>query len=876
MEKELRILIVEDAPDDAELEVRELKRAGLRVAHRRVDTEEAFREALREFRPDLILSDFSMPQFDGMSALALAREIIPGVPFIFVSGTIGEEYAIRALKNGATDYVLKNNLLRLPAAVERALQDAEERALRRKMERELHEGHERFQALLEVAPDAIVLIDSRGAIVLANAAMERVFGYKREELLGNSVDRLVPEVQRPAHAGHRSAYLADPQTRRMAALADLQGQRKDGGLIPVEIALSPVVFNDETHVIGIVRDVTERREQEFKIARLSRIHSVLSGINSTIVRVRKRQELLEEACRLAVEHGKFRFAWIGKLDTDTQEVIPAATAGHDDGYLAQINLTIKEDSLGNCELTAQALSRASPVVCNDIASDDRMKVWRAQALKRGYRSVALFPLILDSRPFGVFVLYAPEPGFFDEEEMKLLIEMAGDISFALKHIENEERLNYLAYFDEVTGLPNRALFSDRLDQRLSAARHDQQSCSIVMLDLERFRTINETLGRQAGDELLRLLAQRLKEGLEETEILARLSGDRFAIATRPTAAGSDVGEILDQILFRIQALPFSVGGKELRIAAKAGVAVFPGDGEDVETLYRNAEAALRDAKASGQRYLFYARQMNAKVAERLSLENKLRKAVEREEFVLHYQPKISLTTKYFTGVEALIRWLDPESGLVAPGLFIPLLEETGLILEVGIWVMRQALIDLDRWRAAGAEPVRIAVNVSPIQLRQKGFVADVHKVVAERKDLAASLEMEITESLVMENIEQNIPKLAAIRELGATVAIDDFGTGYSSLSYIAKLPISALKIDRAFVVNMADSPDSVSIVQTIISLAHSLKLSVIAEGVETAEQEKLLSLLRCDEAQGFRFGRPVSAEDTLELLQKQSKGIRGR
>lgn len=876
MEKELRILIVEDAPDDAELEVLELKRAGLRVAHQRVDTEGAFREALREFRPELILSDFSMPRFDGMSALALAREINPDVPFIFVSGTIGEEYAIRALKNGATDYVLKNNLIRLPAAVERALQDAEERALRRKMERELHESHERFQVLLEVAPDAIVLVNSRGEIVLANAAMERVFGYKREELLGDSVDKLVPEVQRSAHAGHRAAYLADPQTRRMAALADLRGQRKDGGLIPVEIALSPVVFNNETHVIGIVRDVTERREQELKIARLSRIHSVLSGINSTIVRVRERQQLLEEACRIAVEHGNFRFAWIGRLDVDTQEVIPVATAGHDDGYLAQINLTIKEDAPGNCELTAHALSRASPVVCNDIASDDRMKLWRTQALKRGYRSVALFPLILDGRPFGVFVLYAPESGFFDEEEMKLLIEMAGDISFALKHIENEERLNYLAYFDEITGLPNRALFSDRFDQRLSAARQDQQICSMIMLDLERFRTINETLGRQAGDELLRLLAQRLKEELEETDILARLSGDCFVIATRRTATGSDASTILDQILFRIQAQPFSVGGTELRIAAKAGVAVFPGDGEDVETLYHNAEAALRDAKASGQRYLFYARQMNARVAEKLTIENKLRKAVEREEFVLHYQPKISLVTKLITGVEALIRWAEPEAGLVAPGLFIPVLEETGLILEVGKWVMKQALVDLDRWCAAGAEPIRIAVNVSAIQLRQKSFVDDVQKIVAARKDLAASLEMEITESLVMENIEQNIPKLAAVRELGATVAIDDFGTGYSSLSYIARLPISALKIDQSFVKSMTDSADSMSIVQTIISLAHSLKLNVIAEGVETAEQEKLLGLLRCDEAQGFLFSRPISADHTLELLQKQSKVIRGR
>ncbi|MGB7543211.1 MAG: EAL domain-containing protein, partial [Burkholderiales bacterium] len=715
----------------------------------------------------------------------------------------------------------------------------------------------RLVAIVESTTDLVGTATKDGRLLYCNQAGLRMLGYEP----GLDVSAL---SLYDAHPEWAAKLVREEGIPHAISHGTWSGEtaflRTDGREIPISQVIIAHKGADGSmeYLSTVARDITSRKEAEKRVMRLNRVYSVLSGINTTIVRVRERQELFAEACRIAVEHGQFRFAWIGMLEAETQKVIPVATAGHDDGYLAQINLTTVKDAPGSCELTAIALTQAKPVVCNDIASDDRMKVWRAEALKRGYRSVALFPLILDSRSLGVFLLYAPEPDFFDEEEMKLLVEMAGDISFALKHIGNEERLNYLAYFDEITGLPNRALFSDRFDQRLSAARHDRQGCSLVILDVERFRSVNETLGRQAGDELLRLLAQRLQEGLDETDVLARLSGDCFGIATRRTVAGSDISAILDQILFRIQARPFAVGGKELRLAAKAGVAVFPGDGEDVETLYRNAEAALRDAKASGQRYLFYAPQMNARVAEKLSIENKLRKAVEREEFVLHYQPKISLVTKRITGVEALIRWADPEVGLVAPGLFIPVLEETGLILEVGKWVMKQALVDLDRWCAAGAEPVRIAVNVSAIQLRQKSFVDDVQKVVAARKDLAASLEMEITESLIMEDIEQNVPKLAAIRELGATVAVDDFGTGYSSLSYIARLPISALKIDQSFVESMADSPDSMSIVQTIISLAHSLKLNVVAEGVETAEQEKLLGLLRCDEAQGFLFGRPLA------------------
>jgi len=297
-----------------------------------------------------------------------------------------------------------------------------------------------------------------------------------------------------------------------------------------------------------------------------------------------------------------------------------------------------------------------------------------------------------------------------------------------------------------------------------------------------------------------------------------------------------------------------------RIATKVGVALFPEDGADAETLFRNAEAALKKAKASGERYLFYNQKMTDAVAGKLTLESQLRQALNNEEFVLHYQPKVNLASGKLTSAEALIRWNDPRTGLVPPGRFIPILEETGMIYEVGRWALRKAIADHLRWRAAGLPAVRIAVNVSPLQLRNRGFIAEIEQVIGIDAHAAAGLELEITESVIMEDVNHNIASLQAIRAMGVTIAIDDFGTGFSSLSYLAKLPVDTLKIDRSFVIEMTAGAEGLALVSTIISLAHSLNLKVVAEGVETEEQSRLLRLLKCDEMQGFLFSKAVPGE----------------
>ena len=873
MDRELRILLIEDMAADAELEIRELKRAGMRVAHRLVDSEEAFRQALTEFLPELIISDFSMPHFDGMWALSLTRELAPDVPFIFVSGTIGEEYAIRALKNGATDYVLKNNLVRLPASVERALQENAERTARRRAEEALRESEQKYRLLWETTNDAVVLMDGDSRIQYANPAVMAIFGYRPEEVIGQDIGIFQPERLREGHRRGVRRYLETGAKSLDWRSSELTGLRRDGHEFPLEVSFSHVNFAGKPLFAGFMRDITERKSQEFKIARLSRIHAVLSGINSAIVRIRDRQKLFDEACRIAVEHGNFGLAWIGSLDPATLDVIPVAWTGLGSNELNGGKSTARADTPLGQGLVGQAIRGRQPAYSNDISSGLTVGGKRRQeALRLGYRSLIALPLLVDDAPVGILALFAKEPNFFDEEEIKLLTELADDISFALEHIAKEEKLNYLAYYDPLTGLANRALFRDRLDRVLQGEPRPGERLALVIIDLKRFGSINDTYGRQTGDALLKQVAERLEEVLMSREWLARIEANSFAVVVRDVRHEADVAHALEQGLLRCLNQPFPVKGEQLRLSALAGIALFPGDGDNAERLFGNADAALKKAKDTTEDYLFYAPQMNARVAEQLKLENDLRNALLQEQYVLHYQPKFDLASGRMVGMEALIRWRHPQRGIVSPAEFVPLLEETGMILDVGSWALRRAALDHAAWcDAAGWLPPRVAVNVSPVQLRRKDFVEYTSAALAPVERAAERVEIEITESMLMEDIEGGIAKLKAIQAMGLNVAIDDFGTGYSSLSYLARLPINSLKIDRSFIVQMTKSPEQMAIVSTVISLARALNLRVVAEGVETEEQATLLRLLRCDEVQGYLFARPMPATELGKLLAAAAK-----
>ena len=755
--------------------------------------------------------------------------------------------------------------------VQRHLTNLEKEIVERKRaERDLHEVKERLDGILSSLRDVVWSNSATtNAPIYLNPATQDVYGRPPEEFFSNPDlwhQIIHPEDRERVFKYSReiaAGKAADIEYRILRPDGTVRWVRDRGRLVRDQNGVA-------VRIDGLTTDITVRKEHEARVIRLNRIYLVLSGINSAIVRIHDRQKLFEEACRIAVEHGKFRMAWIGALPPGANVVVPLAWAGHEDGYLKKIRVTTLENEPGAHSTGGQALRHKKPVVCNAIARDTKLAPWTKDALERGYQSVACFPLVVGDEVNGILALYASETDFFDEDEMKLLTELAGDISFALQYIEKEEKINYLAYYDSVTGLANRALCFDRLNQQLASARDESSRTALILVDIERFRTINDTLGHDAGNALLRQLGERLSESFHGSTGLARIIGTNcFAVTISDVRKEAEITEKIEKNMFSALNQPFKIGAEELRISVKAGTAVSPHDGQDAETLFRNAEAALIRAKGSGESYLFYAPEMNARFAEKLVLENKLRIALEKQQFVLHYQPKVNLSDKQVSGLEALIRWQDPDTGLVPPMKFIPLLEGTGMILDVGYWVIRQALADLKRWAAKDVN-LRIAVNVSPVQLRRKDFIDRVKQAIVGYEAYAQSLDVEITESLIMENIEDNIGKLKALKEMGINVAIDDFGTGYSSLGYLARLPVQALKIDRSFIIKMVQDPDSMTIVSTIISLTHSLHLIVIAEGVETEEQKKFLALLKCDEIQGYLLSRPLPVKDMNVFLAARS------
>ncbi len=623
-------------------------------------------------------------------------------------------------------------------------------------------------------------------------------------------------------------------------------------------------------------EAEERAKAVSSILRLNRVYAVLSGINTLIVRVRDRDELFKEACRISVEAGEFVAADILILDPGSARETLVASHYVDARSGAALRAFLDDASPQARKFRERIYEQGEPLVFNDLDRDLLPELLGRDRVATA-RAVCALPLMIEGRTIGALLLRAREAGFFDAEEVKLLTELAGDIAFAVDTIEKRERLDYLAYYDQLTGLANRHLFLERMAQYKRSAAAAGHKLAVMLIDLERFKSINDSLGRAAGDTLLKAVADWLTRNVGGAELLARLDADHFALIVPEVRQRDDLSRLIESKRQALLDHPFRLSEDSLlRVSVKAGVAVFPDDGTDADTLLRNAEAALKQAKRRGDRYLFHAQDMTAATAGKLTLENQLRLALERDEFVLHYQPKVSLTTGKLTSAEALIRWNDLRTGLVPPGRFIPVLEETGLIHEVGRWALKKAVDDYLRWRTAGLPAVRIAVNVSSVQLRSRSFVDEVGRVIGIDGRAAGGLELEITESLIMEDVGHNIESLHALRALGITIAIDDFGTGFSSLAYLAKLPVDTIKIDRSFVTDMISGPQGLALVQTIIKLGHSLNLKVVAEGVETEEQSRLLRLMSCDEMQGFLFSKPLPA-DVFEtkFLSQPSADIEG-
>jgi diguanylate cyclase (GGDEF)-like protein/PAS domain S-box-containing protein len=691
MNRLLRVLIVEDFEIDVALLIQELQRGGYEPDFKWVNTPEAMDIALSKPIWDVVIANCFLPGFDVSNILALLKERKFDLPLIIVSDDVHEDQALAVMRAGAQDYLIKSELARLVPAIERELRVVRERQVQRQIVQALHENENRFRTLIEHVSDMVTILDASGIVKYKSPSVERILGYKPEELVGkNFLEYIHPE----------------------------------------DVSRFSVVLGQEPGQSGRVTG-------------------------------------LELRCRH--RNGLWRF------------------------LEATLNHLLQDPTIKGVVLTLR-----------------------------------------------------------DITDRKL----------------DEETIRHLAYYDALTGLPNRTLFNDRLTQALAHAHRTQQELAVMSLHLDQFKTINDTLGYALGDRLLREITQRLTGCLGEGDTLAHLGNGEFLLLLPGIGQVQNLEKISQRILEAIEP-PFNLDNHEFRITVNMGVSFYPSDGETAEVLIKNADAALHRAKLQGKNnYQLYTSTIHAKALERLVMESSLRRALERNELLLYYQPQLSLQTGQIVGAEALVRWQHPTRGLISPMKFVPLAEETGLIVPLGEWVLRSTCTQAKAWQKAGFRPIRVAVNLSARLFKQKNLVENIARILEETELDPRYLELELTESTVMENAEATLTKLQELKAMGIQLSIDDFGTGYSSLSYLRRFSLDTLKIDQSFVQDITTDPDGAVIARLIIDIAHSLKLRVIAEGVETEGQLTFLRAHHCDEIQGYFFSKPLSAGAFTRLLRE--------
>lgn len=682
----------------------------------------------------------------------------------------------------------------------------------------------RADLVLNSAGEGIVGLDLDGRITFANPAVTKMTGYPVEGLIGQSIDRILQESngrgpRRPADAVEKFPRDSPPRVAEKTVL------RVDGTRLPVDSISSPI--REHSVTVGTVitlKDETERRRADEELGQsLSLLRATLESTADGIL-------VVDREGKIVSFNQKFVEMW---------NIPPAVVASRDD-------------------------EKAIAHVLNQLKDPEGfLRKVRELYAQSGAESYDL----LEFKDGRVFERYS-QPQRIGGESVGRVWSFR-DIT---RRKQAEERLTYLANFDTLTDLPNRTLLCDRLAQALTRVPWSKRLVSVLFLDLDRFKNINDTLGHAFGDRLLKAVAERLTGCIREGDTVARLGGDEFVLILDNLAKPGDTLNIAQKILTALSA-PFNLDGRELYITTSIGIAVYPNDGKDYETLLKNADTAMYRAKEQGKNtYQLYSPALNAKVSERLALENSLRRALERKEFRLHYQPIVDLTTDRVIGTEALIRWERAEVGIVSPAEFIPLAEETGLIIPIGEWVLRTACAQNKTWQSAGLPPIRVAVNLSASQFHRQDLPQTIAGTLDEIGLDPKYLGLELTESIIMRNAEATAVALRQLNALGMEISVDDFGTGYSSLSYLKRFPVTTLKIDRSFVRDVTTDADDKAIVSAIITLAHSLKLKVVAEAVETEEQLRFLRSLGCDQMQGYLFSKPLTVEGMTRLL-TQGRGL---
>jgi diguanylate cyclase (GGDEF)-like protein len=618
---------------------------------------------------------------------------------------------------------------------------------------------------------------------------------------------------------------------------------------------------------------TERKRSERAARRLAKMYAALSATNEAILRARTAVELYQLVCDAAVHVGNSLAAAVLLIEPETTSLRPVVGTGQSVEQIEQTRFSIDPDDVYGRGVCGKAFRTQSTHVNEDVLNSDQGKPWRESSLQTGVVASCGVPLTNDGKSIGVILFFLSKSSAMDKEIIALLTRIGKNVSFALENFDRadeknqaDERIQFLATHDDLTRLPNRVMFNQLFEQSIRLARRDNHQCAVLFIDLDRFKVINDSLGHAAGDTLLIEVAKRLRDCVRDSDVVGRLGGDEFVVMLDRISDRDQVAVVARKILAALLS-PILLAGHECSTTGSVGIAVFPENGNDALTLTKNADIAMYLAKEEGKNdFRFFSSEIKSQSIERLMLEADLRHALELDQFTLHYQPKLDVQTGRITGLEALLRWVHPELGDLPPMEFISLAEETGLIIPIGLWVLKTACAQNMAWQRDGLPAISMAVNLSPRQFLDENLLRDIDELLMSTGMPAHLLQLEITESMVMQNVDRAVKVLDQIQSRGVRLAIDDFGTGYSSMSLMKQFPIDTIKIDRSFVRDLENSSQDRAIAKAIISMGKALGLTVVAEGVETAEQDAFLRGHECDELQGYLFSRPIPAEAVALLL----------
>lgn len=674
---------------------------------------------------------------------------------------------------------------------------------------ELEQSEEKYSSILNNAAESIFTFTDEGVIETTNPAASELFGYTEDALLGININQLIPKFNQLASEFDLGENISHPKGEPA-----IYGFNNKGEAFPIEFTLGRPVFANKRQWLVIIRDITARKKAEEGLRLMAKI---FHGSTDAIV--------------ITDTHSRI---------IDANESFTTIT-----GYEKETILNKHSGSL------LSASKHNSLFYFNLRRALLKMGAWSGEIWAKRQND-DVYPIWLS--------IYSVK----DENNLTThFVGIFSDIT-ARKAVENQ--LKQLAHYDSLTGLANRTQFTERLKWAIEVAKRNSTQVALMFLDLDRFKLINDTLGHQAGDQLLVEVAQRLTECVREADTVSRLAGDEFTVILDCIKSPEEVGIVAKKILATLAA-PTQLEGRDVFASTSIGITIYPVDGESVNQLIKNADTAMYHAKERGRNnFQYFSNTMNQKVLDELEMETNLRQALKNEEFSLNYQPQFDLNTKELIGVEVLLRWKHPILGFISPALFIPHAEKSDLIIAIGEWVLHKACQRSVAWQEHGLKPVRISVNLSGMQLKQHDLIDTITKILIETKLPFEFLELELTEGILMDNAEDTISTLCELKKMGIRLSIDDFGTGYSSLSYLKRFPIDTLKIDQSFVKDITTDSDDNAIVSTIIAMAHNLRLKVIAEGVETKEQLEILREKNCDEVQGYFFSHPLAEADLCNLL----------